>query len=118
MNYQDALDFLAAGRDKNWRKYAHNTWIERIDESRVGIVYHRTTVVTLHADGSIQLNSGGWRTYTTKVRMNYVCCVWQENHEWFASTRGADSPKHDFEDGMILRPDGTAEYPSRANLAC
>jgi hypothetical protein len=31
---------------------------------------HKTVVVTCHRDGRVTLNSGGWRTVTTKARMN------------------------------------------------
>ena len=31
---------------------------------------HDTVVVTCHGDGRVTLNSGGWRTVTTKARMN------------------------------------------------
>jgi hypothetical protein len=34
------------------------------------VKYHHTIVWKLHSDGMIELNTGGWRTVTTKVRMN------------------------------------------------
>ena len=42
-------------------------------ETRDGAVcfkLHKTVVVTRHSDGRVTLNSGGWRTVTTKARMN------------------------------------------------
>lgn len=32
--------------------------------------YHETDIVTAYVDGSVSFDSGGWRTYTTKERMN------------------------------------------------
>jgi hypothetical protein len=34
--------------------------------------YHKTDIVTLRKNGDIILNSGGWRTYTTKEKTNNI----------------------------------------------
>ena len=49
----------------------HATTISRTDGKTV-VTYHDTPVVTLDADGTITLDSGGWRSATTKPRMNQV----------------------------------------------
>jgi hypothetical protein len=38
---------------------------------------HNTTIVTRHADGRVTLNSGGWRTVTTKARFNELARPWR-----------------------------------------
>ncbi len=61
------------------------------------VVYHRTPVVSFNAD-KIILNTGGWRSVTTKLRMNQAANqfrlgyqVYQKDFDWFVST-GPDDP--------------------------
>lgn len=97
MTLDQALDKLD-GRDS--RKLGNNTYLERIDADTVGIRLHRTYVVTLH-DGRFSLDSGGWRTPTTKSRMNdYAPCrVVQERGEWWVCFNGE---RHRFTDGITF----------------
>lgn len=48
---------------------------------------HFTDIVIIHADGSFELNSGGWKTKTTKERINnYIprgWCVFSDRGIWF-----------------------------------
>lgn len=67
--------------------------------------YHSTVVVEFDAD-QVTLNSGGWRTVTTKTRMNQASNqfglgfqVFQKQHEWFVENHGQVYP---FEDGMTI----------------
>jgi hypothetical protein len=60
--------------------------------------YHETDVVHV-TDNKIILNTGGWRTVTTKARMNQTShmynlgfYVYQRNHEWFVEYKGAIIP--------------------------
>jgi exopolysaccharide biosynthesis protein len=69
------------------------------------IVYHTTEVVKFN-QSIIVLNSGGWRSNTTKARMNQASnqfdlgyCVYQNNFEWFVDF---DGKTLDFSDGMTL----------------
>lgn len=72
MNPHDlyAQKFYATnGRRLSRRKLANNTYLEpRGDDLAVKL--HDTDVVTIHPDGTLTLNSGGWLTATTKDRMN------------------------------------------------
>ena len=70
-------------------------------------IYHKTAVVKVLCDGSICLNSGGWRTNTTKTAMNQASNqdglgfgVYQKNYEWFVSFGGQELP---FSENMILK---------------
>jgi hypothetical protein len=54
--------------------------------------YHNTDVVTFDAE-TITLRTGGWRTVTTKARMNQTANVYdlgfyvfQKDFEWFVKT--------------------------------
>jgi hypothetical protein len=98
MTYANACDKLN-GRDS--RKVGNNTYLERINSETVGVRLHNTHVVTIHADGSYMLNSGGWRTVTTKSRINdYAPArVTQRAGEWFVRHDGIDI---EFRDGMTL----------------
>ena len=69
-------------------------------------VYHKTSVVVRNADGSIRLDSGGWKTATTKLAMNQASAqdnlgfrVSQRGGEWFVDWRGNELQ---FTDGMVL----------------
>jgi len=70
-------------------------------------VYHKTAVVTVLSDGGIKLNSGGWRTNTTKTAMNQASNqdglgfqVYQRNYDWFVEYNGNTLP---FTDNMVLQ---------------
>lgn len=68
--------------------------------------YHHTAVVIVNPDRSICLDSGGWRTSTTRTAMNQASNqdglgfrVLQRDHEWFVTWQGRELP---FVDGMVL----------------
>jgi hypothetical protein len=70
------------------------------------IRYHATDVVSFNAK-EIVLNSGGWRTATTKTRMNQAAgqfdlgySVFQKDFDWFVDYRGLVVG---FEDNMRLQ---------------
>ncbi len=78
-------------------------------------IYHRTAVVTCRADGAIILDSGGWRTATTKLAMNQASAqgrlgftVYAKRGEWFVSvdTRAESIP---FFDGMAVNRQAQSE---------
>ena len=58
--------------------------------------YHYTDVVKVDWDtGIITLNTGGWETSTTKLRMNQASSEWglgyhvyQHKHDWFVTHDG------------------------------
>ncbi len=69
------------------------------------VVYHNTTVVQFNQD-LIVLDSGEWRTATTKSRMNQTSHqfnlgyrVYQENFDWFVRFNGKTL---EFRDGIEL----------------
>jgi len=58
------------------------------------VSYHNTDVVKWN-DSTIILHTGGWRTNTTKVRMNQASNqfnlgyqVYQKDYNWFVTYRG------------------------------
>jgi hypothetical protein len=73
--------------------------------TRLQVQYHATVVVDIE-DGVITLNSGGWRTSTTKARMNQASNqyglgyqVSQKAGAWTVHYKGNEIP---FMDGMKL----------------
>lgn len=112
-------DAALAGRNHSRRKVGNNTYAERRVETvgvngharhvrSIAIKLHNTDVVTYREDGSIVLNSGGWKTSTTKDRINEHSPVRLSQHKgvW---TFGYGSLVHTFKDGVTLKPDGTVE---------
>ena len=69
--YDEADAYLKAGRDPNRRTIPSikATSVERRDASAIALKYHATDVVLYYSNGTLKLNSGGWRTMTTKDRM-------------------------------------------------
>jgi hypothetical protein len=69
------------------------------------VLFHSTCVVVF-SDKFIRLNSGGWRTNTTKVRMNQASnqfdlgfYVYQKKNIWYVDSKGETL---EFSDNMIL----------------
>ena len=61
---------------------------------RITVVYHKTRVVDV-TPKHITLDTGGWKTATTKLRMNQASAqfnlgysVYQQKGQWFVSYRG------------------------------
>jgi len=86
------------------RKLAHNTYRVTLDDGRVGVRFHATVIIEQGDwDGVYILNSGGYRTSTTKQRLNALTPlgihIYQKNFDWFVSTSGGDIP---FTDGMHI----------------
>lgn len=115
-SYDEAV---AALKGRARRKIAGNTWLEKCGENMV-LRYHSTDVVTFRPDGGIVLKSGGWRTMTTKARINeclpggfslsQVKGVWYLSGGWrMGATKEQYINKHVFADGMVLYPDGHVE---------
>ena len=46
------------------------TTLQRDPKGAIRVTYHETTVVEVRPNGTVVLDSGGWRTQTTKTRMN------------------------------------------------
>lgn len=82
-----------------------STTVRTNPEGQTEVIYHETSVVSFDQN-EIVLNSGGWRTNTTKLRMNQASNqfglgyqVYQKNYEWFVDFKGETI---EFHSGMIL----------------
>lgn len=81
--------------------------IVRQDATGLHVEYVRTRIVHAGPAG-ITLNSGGYRTVTTKRKMCQAAnefgldySVFQKNHEWFVHDRRTGQT-HEFHDGITL----------------
>ena len=68
------------------------------DEGKTRVFFHGTPVVSFN-EKTIELNTGGWRTRSTKVRMNQVSQefglgfrVFQKQNEWSVDYRDDIQP--------------------------
>ncbi len=107
MTYQNARKLFSQARSKDAGKpLGKHTRLEYIGETAdgntYGIRYHGTYVVLIHEDGTYTLNSGGWKTVTTKKRINEYAPVYisQKNYEWFLEDNIS------FYDGMKINSAG------------
>lgn len=92
------------------KKVAHNTYM-RIELGNRYIRLHDTDILIETPDGVI-LSSGGWRTLTTKERINKFLRrgkVFQKDFEWFY-TNGNDTIP--FNDGMLVNDSLNIDYLS------
>ena len=87
-NFEKVSEILT-GRNKNSRKMANNSYLERKDNGSIAYRLHSTDIVTYYPD-KIVLNSAGWLTTTTKDRMNQALRIVnpdlgisQKNKNWF-----------------------------------
>jgi len=121
-SYRDAAKVLAQGRNRDRRKLANNTWLERRQSfvsgvERIAVRLHQTDVVVYRSDGSTKLDSGGWRTVTTKDRINRFgpkgVRVWSDKGEWYVyrtgnthGCYGVPRKRTPFADGVVIGPRG------------
>jgi len=98
MNYE-TLNNLLVGRCANRKKLAHNTYAKRRGSYAIAVRLHNTDIILFSKDGTIRYNTNGWRTVTTKERLNRFgpVGVYQRNYEWFLSD---GTP---FEDDMVVK---------------
>jgi len=83
MNFQEARNIFENSRK---RKIDNNTYLTKTEEG-YGLRLHNTVVVEFLKD-RVRLNTGGWRTITTKDRMNFgsPLRVFQKKNLWYLGT--------------------------------
>lgn len=108
MNYETANARLT-GRNANRRKLANNTYLERREDGSIAVKLHATDILTFHANGDAVLSTGGWRTVTTKARMNeYLSGIRlsQSRGQWYVWDCAKQAEIGLYQDGMILHANG------------
>ena len=98
MNYTD-IDARLQGRNRDMRKFGNNTYLVR-QADHLAMRYHNTEVAQYWPDGTIRLDSGGWRTSTTKERINWGLPsgyrLTQDRGVWYLN-------EEVFQDGITIR---------------
>jgi hypothetical protein len=124
-SFKECREFLDKGvRKANTmdRPIANNTRLIQINDSTIGIKLHDTFIVKYHdnshldcidkGEDIIQFDTGGWKTVTTKERMNRFApvSIWSERHIWYISKSwnwnenksNPNNPTYHFEDGIFM----------------
>jgi hypothetical protein len=82
------------------RKLANNTYVEADSDGSIGVRFHNTRILTFHPEGSFTVNTGGYRSVTTKQRLNALLPsgyrIFSERYTWKIST---PEGTFQFEDG-------------------
>ena len=97
------------------RHITKNNTLVQTTNGTTTVRLHHTTVVSFDQD-RVTLNSGGWRTVTTKARMNQAANqfalpyrVWQKDFSWFITIGDKVYTFHDYM--SINRNDLTVHDP-------
>ncbi len=97
-------------------KMAGHSTLEYVRPDGVTVTrFHETDVVMVDPDGTITLNTGGFLTPTTKLRLNDALPsgmgIYAEKGVWWLCANGQawdkDAERYPFADGMQVKPDGT-----------
>lgn len=108
------IDAQLTGRIRESHKTGNNTYLQRREGGSIALKLHKTDIITWYPDGSMKLDSGGWRTMLTKQRMNNYLPrhlqIFTDKGVWYMGGSWNDkSQSKVFQDGIIIRPDGTVE---------
>lgn len=94
-NFAEALEWLwrnAPGRSS--ARLGNNTYLEFFSGGGIVVRFHNTRIVWFREDEaqSVQLFTGGYRTVTTKERINQFILgyVFQKKGKWFVASGQAD----------------------------
>lgn len=92
----ESVSAVLVGRCKDRRKVANNTYLERRDDGAIALKLHATDVVTYYPDRFV-LDTGGWRTVTTKDRMKHAGVrVYSDKGTWYVHAfDGGSDWEHD-----------------------
>lgn len=99
-NYSKADKALG---DRRSKVIGNNTELVR-KGGDIAVELHGNEVVRFYSGGEVGLSSAGYRSSTTKDRLNRYTPngvnIVQRNHKWYLERRGKKVP---FEDGMTIR---------------
>lgn len=113
-NFAEALQFiLAEGKGKLSLRIGNNTYLEyhtghgTAMTENITVRLHHTHVVTFWPSGRITLHTGGYRTVTTKDRINKFIAgrVHQDQGKWYYTTFTPEfkiASQQVFEEGMAV----------------
>lgn len=106
-SYTSLAEYIRKGKSKVERKIENNTYA-RFDHDNIVIRFHDTDIVEFQQDNTLTLNSGGYKTFTTKDRINKFLPdgirLYQDTGLWWLSHNWQD--KIPFCDEIVILPDG------------
>jgi hypothetical protein len=106
VNYEQAKAQLATARNINAGKpIERNTRLFQRGDA-IAVQYHQTDIVTFKKNGDTVLNTNGWKTQSTKERLNSLTPVGrihQEKGVWYFVYQGE---RHVFKDGLTIKASG------------
>jgi len=89
--------------DRDSKVIGNNTELVRLGNGDIAVTLHGNRIVRYNKDGGVQVSSAGWKTVTTKDRLNRYTDsktrIFQEDYTWYVK-RGGKRVR--FEDGMRL----------------
>lgn len=98
-------------------KLAGNTYLERVSQYEIGILFHRTHIITVDVTDTITLDCNGWITsQITRERMNNLLSlvgyrVWSTGGVVFISKRYGDDTTYKYEDNIEILSNGELILP-------
>lgn len=110
----ESLNLMLVGRNKNKKLLARNTCAIRLpgpdgQPGNIAIRLHKTFILIYWPNGQVDLSSGGWRTITTRDRMNrclpYGWRVGCDKGIWYLRQKSTQSCWV-FEDGIAVSGSG------------
>ena len=104
--YSELSSYLGNKTDRPW---GNNTRVQSTGSS-INVKFWGTFIASISPADGITLNAGGYRTHTTKERINKVLprpwSVYQSAGVWYLRNYENDI-EYIFEDGITIRPDGS-----------
>lgn len=88
---------FAINNKGNWR--SSNTEVVRSFNSHSNVYLHGNHIATVKDNGDVSISNAGWRTNTTKSRLNAIINefldgkkngVYQKDHCWYVTDHGRD----------------------------
>jgi hypothetical protein len=106
LSYGRKIDMETVESIRNHKEYKNtNTRVEVDYKNCITSVYLYNNLIAKLSDSRIIVYSGGFRTKTTKSRLNRILMhfcglkLYQKNHTWYVVFPGEDVP---FEEGMVF----------------
>lgn len=99
-DWKSARKALGKKEEKN---IGNNTYLVRMPNNDIAVTLHGSRVVRYRKGGATQVSSAGYKTSTTKDRINRYTpsnvSVVQRDYEWYLKKNGSKQP---FQDGMRI----------------
>jgi len=108
-NFTDARTLLG---DADERTVDRNTILLPMPDGSIGLKYHRTVIVRYNPDGTVTVDAGGWRTSTTKQRMNQAIPagfrIFSKARTWHVDAPNGET--YEFQDGYKCITDAARSF--------